>query len=155
MLRKYVGYKLMYDMREKQMQEIEESIQKILTNKKTRKKFKELIEESNIPLTIPETPLDNIERELEERLSKIEFEKEREEIMKLLNEYGIGPSEYNDLIEFQKTYRIADNKKAIELYAQMRARQIELEPVRLSFKSSLEGWSKEEAYKKTIEELRK
>ena len=141
--------------------ELTGELQKIFMNPEAKKHFQEALKKANISVPIPETPFDNIYEELEKTKSEVkkvskEME-EREKIRKALEEYGITEDEYEDLIKFQKEHKIYDNLKAIELYAKLKKvkEQYEFEPVKKISIKPPEEYTVEDAYKKTIEDLRK
>lgn len=141
--------------------ELEENLRKIFLQPKAKKHFVEALKEAQIPVDIPSDPYYEKIEDLERNVSKVKedlrLEAQKKEILDLLNQYGITPDEYDELIQFQKEYKIKDNKKAIELYALYRQKKLsELPPSR--FVSEMikgEGYTEEEAYKRALEDLRK
>ena len=136
-------------------------LQKIFMNPEAKRNLEEALKKANIKVPIPETPFDNIYEELEKTKSEVKKVsksiEEREKIKKALEEYGISEDEYEDLIKFQKENKIYDNLKAIELYAKLKKvkEQYEFEPVKKVSIKPPEEYTIEDAYKKTLEELRR
>ncbi len=151
-------------IRGKQLEvELIENLQKIYSNPSAKEKFKKALETAGIQIPVPDTPFDQLYSELKatkKEISKIKnYQEEREKILKALEEYGISEDEYEDLIKFQKEYKIQDNLKAIELYAlakRMKMRETEeLMPLKKISIGPVKEYTEEEAYRRTIEELRK
>jgi len=132
---------------------------KVSSDPKKRKKMEELLQETGIDFKIPPSPaVEYADRRVEELNSKIkqmEEESVKSRLNALLEEYDISREEYGDLIKFQKEYSIADGFKAIELYAKHRDGKRELEPTGAISLSSGKGWSREDAYRKTMDKRRK
>lgn len=142
--------------------EITSNLQKIMMNPDTKKQFKSLLDKAGIKdIEVPETPFDDIyqkTKEMEKKLSSIEkMMEEKEKVYKKLEEYNITEDEYEDLIKFQKETGIADNLRAIELYAMSKKAKLkyELEPVPKISITPPKEWTEEDAYKWALGELGK
>jgi len=142
--------------------ELMEKIGKIWSNPEVKEEFLKVIKKAGIEdIPVESTPLDHLYKKIdktEEELKRLKrLQEERERVMRALEEYGITEDEYEDLIRFQKEYGIRDNVKAIELYAKIKRMRgyEEIEPVRKISITPPSEYTIEEAYKRTIEELRK
>lgn len=139
-----------------------DSLYKIYTEPEAKEHFIQAIKKAGLNYEVPEDPYEKQIKKLKEEVKgfkeNIEQERIKKEIFELLEQYGIMPEEYEDLIKFQQDYGIKDGRKAIELYAQMKQTKKgipELSPVHFTKEVLTNPASEEEVYKKTIQELQK
>lgn len=140
-------------------QELTDYLTKIYTDLEARENLEKAFKKANLPIDIPEDPyikeIKRIKSNVKEIERKIEEKDIANEIKRRLEEYGITPDEYDDLIQFQKQYAIKNGLKAIELYAMYKKQNApyEIEPTRFKTMFEPKEFNEEEAYKKTIQEL--
>ena len=113
-----------YNSTVEQLNSTTDGIRKIYSNPQAKRKFAEALRDAGLESEIPQDPIDNYVAPLESKVSELETElaktRERQRVEKALVDYGIPSSEFEKVIKFQQDYAIADNVKAIELYAQQR-----------------------------------
>lgn len=108
----------------KTVKEVEEGFKKILLNPETRDEFEKINKKAGLNLNLPPDPikpyLDPYNKKietLETELLENKKDKARDALMKEMAKYGIPESEMGKIAEFQTEHGIANNAKAVELYA--------------------------------------
>lgn len=143
--------------RDKLAFDLTDTIQKIVQNPQAKKKFEELKQVAGIPLDLPKTPLDPVLDEVENLKWKTQVNELRDKIYEKMEEYGLSRDELENIVEFKKKNKIADDFAAIELYSMWRAKSAELEPVKFHnpLKEKPEDYTEDEAYKLAMQDLRR
>ncbi len=152
-----------YNSTVEQLNSTTEGIRKIYSNPQAKRKFAEALRDAGLETEIPQDPIDNYVAPLESKVSELETElaktRERQRVEKALADYGISPEEFEKVIKFQQEYAIADNTKAIELYAkQKRESEAEQSAPEMdyydNFKNGEELLDYDKARQKAIEDLK-